>query len=231
MSPELVDLLSRSSLFRGLPSADLAALGDIGRLRPMAKGEVLFLAGDPADAFFLVVTGRVKLAQTSPAGREQILHVHGPAETFAEGTLPEGSRYPATAIATEEGAVLRFPVEAFRGLLGRRPGIAANLVARLSQRLREMAALVEDLSLREVPARLARHLLELAGGAPADGTVVRLPGTKGDLASRLGTRPETLSRALRRLSDAGLIDVDGGQLRLLDPDMLRDLAEGCSDGI
>lgn len=219
--------LGRVPLFAGLSDEDLRAVAAIGRVRRVARGEPLFLAGQEAEGFWVVLAGGVKLAKLSPAGKEQILHVHGAGETFAEAVLAEGMRYPVGAYATEDGTeALLVPRRDFQALLGRRPVLATNLIARLSQRLREMATIVEDLALREAPARLARYLLDLAGADADPGAAVTLPMKKGELAALLGTRQETLSRALRHLSDLDLIEVEGQTIVLLDPDGLQDAAEG-----
>lgn len=228
---EIQEVLSRPPLFRGLPEGDLAALREIGLLRSFRKGETLFREGEPSRGFFLVIRGAVKLYKLSFAGKEQILHVHQVGEPFAEATLGEGARYPASAAATETAFVLLFPRAEFTRLIGRRPGLAANLIARLSQRVREMASLVEDLSLREAPGRLARHLLDLAGDEVEAGITVELTMKKGELASLIGTRQETLSRILRKLSDAGVVTVKGSKVVLRDPMRLEDLAAGDSSGL
>lgn len=222
----MLSVLARPPMFRGLPVEDLSALADIGLPRSFAKGESLFVEGRPSSGFFVVLLGSLKLYKLSFAGKEQILHVHGPGETFAEATLPEGARYPASAQALEDCRVLLIPRADFQRLLGRRPALATNLIARLSQRIRQMVALVEDLSLREAPARLARYLLEIAGDDPKAGAVVTIPMLKGELASLLGTRQETLSRVFRKLSDAEVIEVRGADVVILDPGRLLDAADG-----
>jgi CRP/FNR family transcriptional regulator len=228
---ETIRVLADSEMFSGLPEQDLDALHGIALPKRAAKGETIFVEGARATGFFAVVTGRVKLLKLSAAGKEQILHVHGPGGTFAEATLTEGATYPATAEAIEDTRYLLFPRADFQRLLGRRPALATNLIARLSQRLRQMASLVEDLALREAPGRLARYLLDLAGADPAPGEVVRLPIPKGELASLIGTRGETLSRVQRRLADAGVIGVRGAAVTLLRPDLLLEIADGENPGI
>ncbi len=218
--------LTRGPLFRGLPPEDHEALLRIAVPRAYRKGQAVFLEGAPSEGFYLVVSGAVKVLKLSPAGKEQTLHVHGPGEPFAEATLQEGARYPASAEAVEAARVLLFPRREFQTLLARRPALATNLIARLSLRIRQLVALVEDLALREAPARLGRYLLSLAGPDPAPGAEVRLPMRKIDLAALLGTRQETLSRAFRRLTDLRAIRVRGARVTLRDPERLADLAAG-----
>jgi len=219
-------IMQQTPLFRGLSQEDVEALHGIAGARTYPKGQTVFREFEEAEGFFLVLDGQVKLFKLSPAGKEQILHIHDAGGTFAEATLAAGSRYPASAVATEPSVLLCFPRRDLMALVGRRPAIAMNLIGRLSQRLREMTALVEDLSLREAPARLARYLLELAGDDAEAEVLVKLPVKKGELAAYLGTRSETLSRVFRRLSQAGAIAVKGSKVTIHDPGHLRDIAEG-----
>jgi CRP/FNR family transcriptional regulator len=226
----VLDVLANSPLLCGLPAEDLAALVRIVVVRAIGKGHPVFLEGAPSDGFFLVLSGKVKVVKLSPAGKEQTLHVHGRGEPFAEAALEEGACYPATALAVEDARVALVPRREFQRLLARRPAIATNLIARLSLRVRQMVALVEDLALREAPARLARYLLDLAGDEAGPGDAVTLPIRKVELAALLGTRQETLSRVLRRLSDSRVIRVRGAKVALLDPERLADIASGESAG-
>jgi CRP/FNR family transcriptional regulator len=216
--------VARIGLFSGLGQHQLDALAGIAELRPLARGQDIFFAGDPAQGLFCVAAGKVRIYQTSLAGKEHILHVFGPGEVFAEVALFSGGVYPAHAQALEDGSCLFFPRERFRRLLADDPDLALDMLGLLSLRLRQFVRKLEDLSLREVPARLAAHLLLLA--AEGDRRVVSLGLPKGQLAAYLGTIPETLSRVLRRLADDGLIAVSGSDVELLDPDRLAVMASG-----
>jgi CRP/FNR family transcriptional regulator len=212
-------------LFEGLPRDELEQLAAIAAERPYRRGESIFLEGEEGDGFHVVLSGRVKVFKLSLEGKEQTLHLFGPGEPFGEVALFAGRRFPANAEALEPSRVLFFPREAFAGLIRENPSVAMNLLALLSVRLRRFAALIEDLSLKEVPGRLAAYLLYLnrQGRGEADLT---LDVTKAQLASLLGTIPETLSRILGRMSRQGLIETDGRRIRLLDLEGLESLAEG-----
>jgi CRP/FNR family transcriptional regulator, dissimilatory nitrate respiration regulator len=211
-------------LFSGLGPRELAALAGIAEIRTYARGQDIFFAGDPGQGFFSVVSGKVRIYQTSLSGKEHILHVFGPGEVFAEVAVFAGGAYPANAQAMEDGDYLFFPRERFRRLLAEDPDLALNMLGLLSLRLRQFVKKLEDLSLREVPARLAAHLLLL--GAESRKRRLSLDLPKGQLAAYLGTIPETLSRVLRRLADDGLIDVSGNSVEILDPTRLEVLASG-----
>jgi CRP-like cAMP-binding protein len=172
----------------------------------------------------VVITGRVKIFKLSPEGKEQILHFFGPGEPFGEVPVFAGQHFPANAEALEESRVFFFSRKSFVDLVKRNPSLALNMLAVLSKRLLRFAALIDDLSLKEVPGRLAAYLLYLSdqnrGSKDLELTI-----TKAQLASLLGTIPETLSRILGKLSSQGLIETDGRRIRILDEEALRDLAE------
>jgi len=221
---DILDAVSLITLFNGLGSRELAALAGIAELRHYAKGQDVFSAGQPGEGFFSVASGKVRIYQTALSGKEHILHIFGPGEVFAEVAVFAGGPYPANAQAMEESAFLFFPRKRFRDLLAADPELALNMLGLLSLRLRQFVNKLEDLSLREVPARLAAHLLLLGAGSPKRVLSLGLP--KGQLAAYLGTIPETLSRVLRRLADDGVITVTGSSVEILDMAHLEAIAAG-----
>ena len=217
--------LSTAPLFHGLPERHLNDLEHIAVEREYDRGELVFAEGDEANGFYVLHAGRVKIYKVSFEGKEQILHIFGPGEPFGEVPVFTGEHFPANAEALEKAAALFFPREAFIALVKRNPELALNLLAILSVRLRRFAALIDDLSLKEVPGRLAAHLLYLS--ERKQGALdLELDVAKGQLASLLGTIPETLSRILGRLKKGGFIDLTGPRIRLLDVEGLQELAEG-----
>lgn len=213
------DLLAKSLIFKGLPAEHLAELEKISVIQSYKKSEAMFFEGDHADGFFMVVTGKVKIFKISPQGKEYILHICGPGEMIAEVPVFIGGSFPANAETLEASSLLFFPGDRFVKLVHKAPSIAINMLAVLSMRLRKFAQQIEDLSLKEVPARLAGYLiylLEEQGGSD----VVELTISKGQLASLLGTIPETLSRILAKMSKEGLIEVSGRMIRIVDRDAL-----------
>jgi len=170
-----------------------------------------------------VAEGTVRVFRLAPDGREQILHVFGPGELVGEVPVFQGGRFPACAAADGPAATVFVPADGFLALGRRNPQVLLDLLAVLSQRLRRFVHLIDDLSLKEVGARLARHLLDLRRDG---GAAVELDSTKAVLANRLGTIAETLSRTLRKMQDRGLITVAGRRIVLDDVDGLEELAEG-----
>jgi CRP/FNR family transcriptional regulator len=222
---EMINTISNLPLFQGLPQKQLAELSRIIVDRKYEQAEVLFSEGDNATGFFILLSGRLKIFKLSPDGKEQILHFVEPGDPFAEVALFAGTHYPAHAEALKESRAIFFPRAAFEKLIKRDPDLAMNMLAILSQRLKYFARLVEDLSLKEVPQRLAAYLLYL-GGTENNNLPVDLNISKGQLASLLGTIPETLSRILSKLAAQGFIEVKGRTMKLLKREALESLAAG-----
>lgn len=216
--------VGRVGLFEGLSGEQLAALSRVAETRRARKGLIIFQAGAPARGFYAVAAGRVRIFRTAPSGKEHILHVFGPGEAFAEVAVFSGQTYPADAQAMEDTELLFFPKDRFRALLRDDPDLALAMLGLLSLRLRLFVRKIEDLSLREVPARLAAHLLLLRSQHGKSRLKLDLP--KGQLAAFLGTIPETLSRILRKMADDGLIGLDGGAVIIHDAERLALVAEG-----
>ncbi len=208
-------------MFAGTTSEDLESLERISRSRQYAKGELLFSEGEEAQGFFVIATGKVKIYKLSPDGKERILHIVHPGGTFAEAAIFGSGQYPAYAEPLEKSQLIFFPKREFLQLLHEHAQIAINMIAGLSKFLRQFAAQIEELTFKDVPSRLARYILELAGPQKSR---VDLPISKSQLASNLGTVSETLSRTLRKLSDDALIEVSGKSITLLDRERLEELA-------
>ncbi len=217
-------------LFRGLSTQQLTQLMDIAQFQTLGKGELLFKQGDPATGFFVIKTGRVKVYKTALSGKEQILRIFKTGENFAEVTTFDDKPFPASAATLDPSELIFFPRRPFLNVLYQDPAIAINMLASLSQHLRHLTEVIEDLSFRDVPQRLAAYLLHISEAQsqswphqPGSGSMVTLDLTKSQLAATLGTIPATLSRAFYRLSNEGLIAVNGAEIELLDREGLQDL--------
>lgn len=211
-------------LFHGLPDPQLDEVVGMTVDRPFVRGEAIFSEGEEASGFYVVVSGRVKIFKMSPEGKEQILHIMGPGETFGEVPVFSGGQYPAHAQAIEKSRAFFFPRAGFLELIKKDPSLALNMLAELSRLLRRLTRLVEELSLKEVPGRLAAYLLYLSEREHGSGEL-ELAITKGQLASLLGTIPETISRILGKLSSQNIIRVQGRRITLLERDALAALSE------
>lgn len=216
--------LAQAPLFAGLPEEQIEAVCKIVVREKFSKGDTVFTDGDTCRGFYIVETGSVKVYKLSLEGKEQIFHIFGPGEPFGEVPVFTGKPFPANAMAIKNSALLFLPRKDVIDLISKDPSLALNMLAVLSSRLRQFTVQIESLSLKEVPGRLAAHLIWLAR-EQEDTSKVTLDISKGQLASLLGTIPETLSRILAKMIARDLIEVRGKDILILDHDGLKDLAE------
>lgn len=216
-----LDVLSVLPYLAGVPPTELRRLAARCVWRAVRRGTAIFREGEPARGLFVITEGRVKLARLSPAGREQVLHVEGAGASLGEVPVFDGGGYVATAVALTEARLLFVEREALFALCRRRPDVALGIIAVLARRLRGFAALIEDLALRDVTERLAGFLL---AEAPRAGGFFEI-GTQDEVAARLGTVRELVSRSLTRLTAAGLIARTGRRVHVLDTKRLQAVAD------
>ena len=221
---DILEHIASVPLFGELPREHQKDLATVVVDKTFRRGQPIFSEGDEGTGFYVIVSGQVKIFKLSWEGKEQILHIFGPGEPIGEVAVFAGKRFPAYAEALEDSTAFFFPRAAFMELIQKEPSLAMNMLAILSKRLRRFTRLIEDISLKEVPGRLAVYLLYLShrqGGT--DELELDIP--KGQLASILGTIPETLSRILGKMSHMGLIQVKGRQVKIADRSALEELAE------
>lgn len=224
---DLLHHISAVPLFQGLSREHLEQMTVAALEQVFKKGQIIFSEGEDASGFYLVLRGRVKVFKLSAEGKEQILHILGPGEPVGEVAVFSGERFPAGAQAMEESRLLFFPREAFVEMIRRDPSVALRMLGVLAKRLRKFTTLIEDLSLKEVPGRLAGYLLEQQKSNEGKAGSFTLDIPKAQLASLLGTIPETLSRILARMAGEELIQLNGTRgIRILDREGLEELAQG-----
>jgi CRP-like cAMP-binding protein len=211
-------------LFEGLSRRQCDELAGIAVDRSYKRGQIIFSEGDERIGLYVLIAGKVKVYKLSPEGKEQILHLFEPGEPFGEASVFAGQPFPAHAEALEKSRIFFFPRGAFIELIKGDPSLALNMLAILSRRLRKFTALIEDLSLKEVPGRLAAYLLYVSEQQD-NSEDVKLDIAKNQLASLLGTIPETLSRILTRMVRQGLIRVDGSRIKIKNRQGLEELAQ------
>jgi len=222
---DLTQTIASIPLFAGLTTGQCESLAAIAVRRTFSRGQSFFAEGDEASGFYVIVSGKVKIFKLSGEGKEQIFHILEDHEPFGEAAVFAGEHYPASAQALVETRALFFPRQTFVDLISREPSLALSMLALLSLRLRRLTTLVENLSLKEVPGRLAAYLLYLREHNGASMTI-ELDISKNQMAGLLGTIPETLSRILKRMNHEKLIKVTTRSISILNKEGLAELAEG-----
>jgi CRP/FNR family transcriptional regulator, dissimilatory nitrate respiration regulator len=220
--PPPVKTLGSVPVFSSLSPEDLRRLTALSRELKPEKGADVFSDGEKADAFFVVLEGCFKIYKISPRGEERTLHIQQPGDLLAEAAVFDAGTYPASCQALDRnGRLLRIPREAFVRLLQSQPEIGLKLLAGYSRRLRGFVAMIEDLTLRNIRERLARYLIEEGKGRKS----FRLRISKKELASYLGTIPETLSRALAHFRAEGILKEERATLVIEKPEALASLLQ------
>jgi CRP-like cAMP-binding protein len=209
----LIGTLRCCQLFTGVSGEDLAAIASFTLVQSLAKDDYLFHEGEPARGFYLMQSGAVNVHRVSGAGKEQVIHVFRPGESFAEAALASSTGYPAHARAVEPSTVLLIPKAPVLELIARRPDLALRMLGSMSVHLRVLVGMLDDLTLKDVESRLLNWLVKHGRHAP--GGIIPLPGTKRVLAAELGTSSETLSRTLARLRKQKLITVGTRSITVL----------------
>ena len=212
--------------FQGLPQDLLASLSEAARRLSLDNGQMIFVEGEPARAFYLVLRGAVKVFRSSVDGREQVLHHLGEGRTFAEAAVLSMPCYPASAVAVEaDTRLIEIGAERFLRLFRGDARLAAAMVSSLSMWLIGLTERVEELSVASASARLAHYLLRLPSAVEDGVLALELPFAKKELAAHLAIKPETLSRILRRWQDVNLVRSIGRRLEVLDERMLAAVAD------
>lgn len=228
MTFEKIAALRRTPLFRELDDTTLRLLAEHALPRHYRKDEVLFLAGEEAHGLFVIVNGSVRAFRESQDGREQVIHVERAGATVAEVPVFDDGTYPSTVAAEEDTDTLFLPKRDVRQLCLQHPEISLAAVKVLASRLRRCAELVEALSLKEVGQRLARFLVSEArrhGQPSGDGVCLTLTQTNQQIAARVGSVREVISRAFSRLQHDGLIIMEDRKLSIPDLDALSSFAD------
>jgi CRP/FNR family transcriptional regulator len=205
-------------LFTGLPAGEIDAIASFVIPKELAKGEYLFHEGASSEGFYVVQRGAVNVHRVSAHGKEQVISVFRAGQSFAEATLASNEGYPADARAIEQTTVLLVPKAEILHLLRGQPELALRMLGSMSQHLRVLVTLLDDLTLKDVETRLANWLLKRCPRPlPARAVEVQLDRTKRVLAAEIGTASETLSRTLADFRSRKLIRVEGRKISVLDP--------------
>jgi CRP/FNR family transcriptional regulator len=217
----LLKRLQSFDFLRGLDQETLATLAESAVWKVFAPGAVVFWEGDTESNLYYLQYGSLKVLKASPDGREQVLRFIRAGEIFNEVGVLAGRPNPATAVALEESGIWLIPRQGLEALVMAHPQTALQIIENMADKIIGLVALASDLSQNTVEGRLAKLLLEQAEG---DVIERRRWTTQSELAARLGTVPDVLSRATRELTRAGLIEMDRQQIRILDREGLAERA-------
>lgn len=225
--PDASRELRRAYLFADMPDPYLQTLMQGMHEVHLNAGDVLFRHGQPAERFYFLRDGLVKLFRLSPEGDEKIIELMQPGQTFAEAVMFMGpqSRYPVSAEAVNESRLYSFDQKTFLGLLHESSDACFGLLASMSRRLHMLVNQIESLTLQNATYRLVAYLLEQIPQDVKTSPEVQLITPKGVIASHLAIQPETLSRILAKLRQGGLIDVQGNHITVRDVQALRKLVQ------
>jgi CRP/FNR family transcriptional regulator len=210
-------VLSRCEFLRGLSPKWIGVLAENAVEHSYLRGERIFTQGQECPGMFIVGRGLVRVYKVGSTGKEHVLHLAAPGQTFAEIAVIGGFECPANAEAAEDCEVVCLPREFLQGLLQREHELCLQLLSSMALWVRQLIGLLEDIVLRDATARVASHLLHAAEGKD----VFVLKMLKKDLASHLNLTSETFSRSLRRLTESGAIELtDGSKVTLLSRETL-----------
>jgi CRP/FNR family transcriptional regulator, cyclic AMP receptor protein len=210
--------LEQHPYFRDLSDAEIDQIARLGITRTLTRGEILSLEGDPLTAVYFVLEGRIQAIKTSPQGREQVVSELTAGQSFYIVPALDNDPLPTTTRAATRATLVSFSCSDFLGLLHRYPSLAMQVLLDFARRLRQLSTLVENLSLRSVPGRLARLLLERAT-APTGHRM-----TQREMAAQLGTVREVVARSLLQFEEQGLIHLHRGVIEIVNFEALQHIA-------
>ena len=212
--PAILATLRQHHLFNRLPEPAFQEVCGLANLRRLEAGDCLFHQGDAAERFYLVMDGQMKLIRTLPEGQEKLVEVIHSGQSFAEALLFSGTRfYPVTASALRSSSLVSIDGVHYRHLLESQPKICLDLLASFSIRLHQRLNEIDTLTLANASRRVVRFLDQAPQSANGD---IQLSVSKRLIASQQGIQPETFSRILHRLIDAGLIAMQQRTIQILD---------------
>ena len=225
-NPRMPASMSDLPLLSQLTEEQRSAVINAGYERSLERGEILFHENDPAEALYALISGQLKLVRYSPKGRELLLHLVNPGQTFAEAALFAPGTYPATAEVMQTCRLWCLPRAALLELLGASPDLGVAMLGSISMWTRKLASKLELHTQRRVEERVAIYLLSRAG--PRDlqpGDKIELAEPRNLIAAQCGTAPEVLSRTFRRLEEDGVLEAAPHHVTITDPEKLHALAE------
>lgn len=214
-------------LFVDFTDEQFQSIMDRMQVIQLQEGEFLFRQGQSASHFFQLLRGQVALTRISNAGREKVIDLVTPPQTFAEAVMFLKTKiYPVNGQAIEPCITLRFDSQAYLKILRESVDACVTLLGKMSQRLHWQVREIDRLTLHDATSRVVAYLLEQVPADTENPTEVRLHAPKHVIASRVSIKPETLSRILARLKFNNLIHVEDSHITLTDITKIRRYTEG-----
>jgi CRP/FNR family transcriptional regulator len=212
--------LQKQPYFATLPEERLRPLAQQAVQRRLAADEIIFLEGESSAGLWLIEKGQIKVYKMTAEGREHVLHLLGPGDTFNDIPALDGAPNAASAMAVTDLLAWVIPTTVLQAALEEDHELALAVLRGLTRRIRHLVVQIEDLALRSVTARLARFLLEQTENPSLSGPAI----TRALIATHLATSPETVSRALRTLEETGALSFDRHRIVIRKPDLLKEIA-------
>lgn len=228
MAPVSADLLRAVPLFSGLDERAIRNVLESARSRSLEAGAIVFREGDPAESFFVVLAGSVKLTQLTPEGHQVVLRLVGPGDAFGGVAAFGGATYPITAEAVTGASTYEWQGAVMAGLMERHPALAMNALRFVAARLHDLQVQYRQLATERVERRIARALLRLvqqAGRRVEAGVLIDLPLSREDVAQMTGTTLYTVSRTVSRLEAEGVLETGRQRMVVRNPHRLRAIAD------
>jgi CRP-like cAMP-binding protein len=222
------EALRTSTVFRRVGPEDRRRLSSVAHVRSYARSDTLFREGDPSDAFYTIVSGRVKIFKILPSGKEVILEIFGAGDPLGAIAAYEGRPFPASAVALEDTTCLILPRGAFFAMLEQHPSLVRGLLSGMTQRLIELTNRLAELSGGRIETRLARLFLKLAdnsGRPDRGGLFIAMPLSRQELADLTGTTIETCIRIMSRWGKQNVLLTEKDGFLVVDRAALEQAAE------
>lgn len=238
-STEIRSLLTTNSLFRDLDQEVIDNIADLAVTRQLAANQILFSKGDPGDALYGVISGRVRISAGAPSGKEVVLNTIETGEVFGEIALLDGQPRTADAIAAVNTDLMRIQRRDFIRYMETEPRLSTHLLEMLCQRVRATSELVEDSAFLALPARLAKRLLGMSGYSAEfdeadeeeiDLDAVELRISQQELGQLMDSSREAVNKHLQTWRRNGWVELSRNRVTIVDPDALHDLVEQELDG-
>jgi CRP-like cAMP-binding protein len=222
-------LLQGVPMFRAMPDHALDQALQRAQAFLLKEGDAVFRQGEPVQNFFVLLSGHLKVIQTTPDGEQVVVRYVNPGDVFGIARAMGRTNYPATATAVQESLAVAWPAQEWDALISGNAQFASSALQTVGQRLQDAHSRIRELSTEEVEQRVARAIVRLVheSGEPTDdGVLINFPITRQDIAEMTGTTLHTVSRLLSQWKEQGLVDTGRRRVLVRDADKLRRLAEG-----